>query len=273
MSDPERDVLFLSASIPPPLNEGDNPAYLMWGGRLGRHKKYLLNEVLHLNAEGDYLHLVHLKSHSFKSKTGTLADKKPQNKTTKPAFSRSPPARSEQQQRGRRKLRARRDWADIFPMPELLADSSRNLKPPCVPRGLSGESRSRSLRRTITAIPNTAARMRSPHPFPDGAGKPPGCQPACPAASTSWCWLTLLPCYLYREKGRERKPGNRSHDDSKRKELPRTSHLSDAGDSSCETQTTTDLRVHGEDQEPGHPEPCRHAPQLTNTQRRRRGES
>lgn len=204
--------------------------------------------MLHLNTEGEYLRLVHLKSHSFKSKTGTLADKKPQNKTTKPAFSKSPPVQSEQQQRGRRKLQARRDWADIFPIPELLADSSRNLKPHCVPGGLSGESCSRSLRRTITQIPNIATRMWSLRPPPSGAGKPPGRQPACPADSTSQCWLTVLPCYPYREKGQERKPENQGHNDSKRKELCRTSLLSDAGESSCET---TDLRIHSEDQNPG----------------------
>lgn len=155
------------------------------GGACKAQEIPLLNKVLHQDAEREHLHPVHLKSHSFKSKTGTLADKKPQNKTTKPAFSKSPPVRSERQQRGRRKLRARRDCADIFPIPELLADSSGNLKPHCVPGGLSGESCSCSLRRTITQIPNTAARMRSPRPPPDGAGKPPGRQPARPAASTS----------------------------------------------------------------------------------------
>lgn len=213
----------------------------MWGGRHKAQEISLLNEALHLNAEGEYLRPVRGKSHSFKSKTGTSADKKPQNKTTKPAFSKSPPVRSEQQQRGGRKLRASRDGADIFPVPELLADSSRNLKPHCVPGGLSGESCSRSLPRTITRIPNAAARMRSPCPPPDGAGWPPRRQPR---SFHLWVLAGIAaPLSLSGERARGEAGKPESPQFQKEGALPQ--------ESSCETQTTPDLRVHSKEQNPG----------------------
>lgn len=138
------------------------------------------------------VHLTHMKSHSFKSKTETLADKNSWNKITKTAFSKPPPVQSEQQQRERRSKLWAGETGLTFSIWELLADSSETWNPAAFPVDFLVNHAPALSKGRYHGFPTLLQRMRG------------SCPPAAsqlPHLGAGWHWCCAIPLGRTHKRG------------------------------------------------------------------------